>query len=82
MVEKLRNDLRADGYARRTVGTIIRMVSAIFAGAIRRGEATQNPCARLERSFEAARELTGNEQHAERLSPKLNPSPAPNSSIA
>jgi hypothetical protein len=37
-IEKLRDDLRADGYAPRTINTIIRIASAVFRAAIRRGD--------------------------------------------
>jgi integrase len=56
-VEKLRDDLRADGYAARTINTIIRIVGAVFRAAIRRGEAINNPVDKVERAFMAAREL-------------------------
>src|SRR5262249_19540664 len=60
-VEKLRDDLRADRYAPRTINTIIRIVGAVFCAAIRRGEAITNPVDRLERAFMAARELQAGE---------------------
>ncbi len=57
-IEKLRDDLRADDYAPRTVNTIVRIAGAVFRAAIRRGEATVNPVERVERTFMAAREMT------------------------
>ena len=57
MVEQLRNDLRAQEYAPRTINTIVRIAGAVFRAAIRRGEAVSNPVDRLERAFTAAREL-------------------------
>src|SRR5690349_5241020 len=61
MIEALRNDLRTGGLAHRTVNVIIRIASAVFRSAIRRGECVQNPCDRLERAFKAARELANGE---------------------
>jgi integrase len=60
-IEKLRDDLRKDGYAPRAINTIIRIAGAVFRAAIRRGEATNNPIDRVERAFMAARELTAGE---------------------
>ncbi|MGH7779013.1 MAG: tyrosine-type recombinase/integrase [Candidatus Binataceae bacterium] len=56
-VEKLRDDMRADGYAPRTINRIIRIVGAVFRAAIRRGDAIRNPVDCVERAFMAAREL-------------------------
>ncbi len=56
-IEKMRDDLRAGGYAPRTINTIIRIVGAVFRAAIRRGDAISNPVDRVERAFMAAREL-------------------------
>ena len=60
-IEKMRDDLRASGYAPRTINTIIRIVGAVFRAAIRRGEAISNPVDRVERAFMAARELRQSE---------------------
>src|SRR5215469_10577523 len=38
-IEKLRNDLRIDGYAHRTIVAIIRVCGAVFRAAVRRSEA-------------------------------------------
>ena len=56
-VEKLRDGLRKQDYAPRTINTIIRIVGAVFRAAIRRGEVTVNPVDRIERAFMAVREL-------------------------
>jgi integrase len=56
-VEKMRDDLRANGYAPRTINTIIRIVGAVFHAAIRRGEVVSNPVDKVERAFMASREL-------------------------
>ncbi|HVN90884.1 MAG TPA: tyrosine-type recombinase/integrase [Candidatus Binataceae bacterium] len=60
-IEKLRDGLSEEGYAPRTINTIIRIASAVFRAAIRRGDATNNPIDRVERAFMAARELTPGE---------------------
>ncbi len=57
MVESLRNELRAQGYAPRTVNTIVRIAGAVFRGAIRRHEAVSNPVDLIERAFTATHEL-------------------------
>ena len=56
-IEKMRDDLRAGGYAPRTINSIIRIVGAVFRAAIRRGDAISNPVDRVERAFMGAREL-------------------------
>ncbi len=63
-IEKLRDDLRTDAYAPRTINTIIRIVGAVFRAAIRRGDAISNPVDRVERAFMAARELRSSEDGA------------------
>jgi len=64
MIEKLRNGLRVDGYAPRTINTIIRIASAVFRAAVRRGEAASNPVDRIERAFTATRELQAGDDGA------------------
>jgi len=61
-VEKLRDGLRKQDYAPRTINTIIRIIGAVFRSAIRRGEVTTNPVERVERSFMAVHELRGDEE--------------------
>ena len=61
-VEKMRDGLRKQDYAPRTINTIIRIIGAVFRSAIRRGEVTINPVDRVERSFMAVRELRGDEE--------------------
>jgi integrase len=61
-IEKLRDGLRKEQYAPRTINTIIRIVGAVFRAAIRRGEVTINPVDRVERAFMAVRELRGDEE--------------------
>ena len=60
-IERLRDRLRDAGLAPRTVRGILQMVAGIFKLAIRRGQATANPCDRVERPHESARELTGDD---------------------
>jgi integrase len=60
-VEKLRDGLRKQDYAPRTINTIIRIIGAVYRSAIRRGEVTTNPVDRIERAFMAAHELHGDE---------------------
>jgi hypothetical protein len=62
-MEKLRDDLRNEGYATRTINGIVRIVGAVFKAAIRRSECALNPVERVERAFEAARELGSEEDH-------------------
>lgn len=64
-IEKLRSELWTNGYARRTVNTIVRIAGAVFKAAIRRGECSQNPVDRIERSFSAAREVTADDHGTE-----------------
>jgi integrase len=59
-IEKLRDDLRKD-YAPATVRQIVQIMGGTFRAAIRRGECSMNPVERIEHSFTAARELTGND---------------------
>ena len=56
-IEELRDGLRNDGYAARTIKSILRLVGAVFRSAIRRGECVTNPVDRVEPVFVAAREL-------------------------
>jgi integrase len=60
-IEKLRNDLRGDSYAPRTVNTIIRIVAAVFRAAKKRHEVPSNPVDDIEAPFKAARELRSDE---------------------
>jgi integrase len=61
-VEKLRDGLRKQDYAPRTINTIIRIIGAVYRAAIRRGEVTTNPVDRIERAFMAVHELRGDEE--------------------
>jgi integrase len=64
-IEKLRDHLRAESYAPRTINSMLRIVGAVFEAAIRRGECAANPVKRVERAFAAARELKpGDEERA------------------
>jgi integrase len=63
-IEKFRDELRAGGYAPRTINTVVRIAGAVFRAAIRRGECALNPVDRVERAFMAARELTDEDDGA------------------
>ena len=56
-VEALRDGLKAEGYAHRTIANILPVVAAVFDAAIRRGECTANPADKLERVFASTPEL-------------------------
>jgi integrase len=56
-IKELRDDLQTDGYARRTINTIIRIVGAVFEDAISNGECAINPVKRVKRAANRAREL-------------------------
>ena len=71
-IEKLRDSLRANDYAPRTINTIIRIIGAVFEAAIRRAECGINPVKRIERTFMAAREL-GTDDGAGRADESVNP---------
>lgn len=60
-IEKFRNDLRDREYARRTINTILRIMSAVFKLAIKRGQCTRNPLDSVERALHVARELKAGE---------------------
>jgi hypothetical protein len=62
MVESLRIELRAQGYAPRTINAIVRIAGAVFRAAIRRHEAVSNPVDLIERAFTATRELVPGEE--------------------
>ncbi len=64
MIESLRNDLRAQEYAPRTINTIVRIAGAVFRAAIRRHQAVSNPVADIEPAFKATRELVPGEDGA------------------
>jgi hypothetical protein len=56
-IEKMRDDLRQAGRARRTVNGILQMGGAIYKMAVRRGLYNANPLDRVERAYAAVREL-------------------------
>lgn len=74
MVESLRNELRAQGYAPRTINTIVRIAGAVFRAAIRRHEAVSNPVDLIERTFTATQELVlGGEEGDRDVGDSVNP---------
>jgi integrase len=72
-IEEIRDDLRANDYAPRTINFIVRIVSAVFRAAIRRGEAVTNPVDRVERAFIAARELRPGEDEGASSDDSVSP---------
>jgi integrase len=61
-VEKFRNDLRDQGYAHRTINTILRIMGAVFKKATRRGQCAKNPVDNVDRAVAAAREIRPGEE--------------------
>ena len=67
MIEEMRDALKAEKYAPRTINSVIRIVGAVFRSAIDRDEIFRNPVDRIERAFMAARELkTGKTRYQQR----------------
>jgi len=58
IIEELRDKMRVDGYAPTTINAVIQIIGGIFKAAIRKGECAINPVDRVERAYDAARELT------------------------
>jgi integrase len=56
-IEAIRNTLRTESYAPRTINSVIRIISAVFRAAVRRGDFNTNPVDRVERAFMAAHEI-------------------------
>jgi integrase len=56
-IEKLRDGLRDAGYAHRTINCILRIMSAVFRLAIKRGQCSKDPVASVERARPVAKEL-------------------------
>lgn len=56
-VERFRDSLRDRDYARRTINTILRIMSSVFRLGIKRGQCTKNPLDSVERAAQAAKEL-------------------------
>ncbi|MGA2408799.1 MAG: phage integrase SAM-like domain-containing protein [Candidatus Binataceae bacterium] len=57
MVEKFRNSLRDTGYAHRIINAILRIMSAVFRLAIKRGQCAKNPLDSVERAAAVDQEL-------------------------
>ena len=57
-VEKLRDKLRDEKYAHRTINRILWIVGAVFRLAIKRGQYSKNPVDGVERAVQPARELS------------------------
>lgn len=75
-VEKLRDDLRAENYACTTVNQILRIASAVFRLAIKRGRCSTNPLDRVDRAHKPAREIKSGEDSGDALSPQSILSPS------
>ena len=56
-VEKLRNDLRDQGYAHRTINAVLRIIGAVFRLALKRRQCARNPLDSVERAVPVAREI-------------------------
>jgi len=56
-VEKLRDKLREEEYAHRTINRILWIVGAVFRLAIKRGQYSRNPLDSVERAVQPAREI-------------------------
>ena len=56
-VEKLRDKLREEKYAHRTINRILWIVGSVFRLAIKRGQYSKNPVDSVERAVQPAREL-------------------------
>jgi integrase len=61
-VEKFRNYLRDQGYAHRTINTILRIMGAVFRLAIKHGQCAKNPVDAVDRAVAAAREIKPGEE--------------------
>jgi len=73
MVEKLRNQLRDSGYAHRTIDAILRIMSAVFRLAIKRGQCTKNPLESVERAAAIDQELKAGAINADGNSDTVEP---------
>jgi integrase len=60
-IERFRDDLRDREYAPRTINAILRIMSAVFRLAIKRGQCTRNPLDSVDRAVRVARELKSDE---------------------
>jgi len=72
-IEKLRNDLRDRGYARRTINAILRIVGAVFKLGGKRGVSSRNPVDSVDRAAPVARELKAGEYLADNHDDTVNP---------
>jgi len=64
-IEKFRNNLRDQKYARRTINCILRIVGSVFRLAIKRGLCSKNPVDRVERAKQVSIELKAGEVEAD-----------------
>jgi integrase len=68
--EKLRDDLRTQNYASSTVNQILRIASAVFRLAVRRGQCSTNLLDRVDRAQKPAREIKPDDDRGDVLSPE------------
>lgn len=77
LLEKLRDDLRASGYASATVNRILQIAAAVFRVAIKHGQCVTNPLDRVDRARKATQEIKpGSEGSGDVISPDSVLSPA------
>ena len=72
-IEILRDSMRGDGYAPRTINAVIRIVSAVFRSAINRDQVVRNPVDKIERMFMASRELHPGEKDTDSNADEVDP---------
>ena len=72
-IEKLRNDLRDRGYARRTINAILRIIGAVFKLGGKRGVSSRNPVDSVDRAAPMAKELRTGEYLADNHDDTVNP---------
>jgi integrase len=69
--ENLRDDLRAQDYASSTVNQILRIASAVFRLAVKRGQCSTNLLDRVDRAQKPAREIKSDDDGGDVLSPDI-----------
>jgi integrase len=72
-IERFRDDLRDRDYARRTINAILRIMSAVFRLAIKRGQCTRNPLDSVDRAVRIAQELKADELSCDLGSDAIDP---------
>ena len=72
-IEKLRNDLRDRGYARRTINSILRIMGAVFKLGGKRGVCSRNPVDSVDRATPVAKELKTGDYLSDTNADTVNP---------